>query len=285
AQEQDTTYIQDFGQALQLKLPFTFRDFNYKVGDTGLPSARYRSNSMLFVGIGAVYRNLQLQLLVPVAKFRQTDNDFDTKAIDFNIGLKTNFLNGNAYIKEYKGFSVLTDNNSEEVYLPEAVFLKIGVNGFLNLNSDFSMVCSYKQSQRQLKATGSFLPGINAYYMENYYPDNSPEYTELNNVGPLLNFNLLAGYAFNFPIRTKYIISPLAFVGGGMYLPANEQATGQTQGFSFLYNARLLFGYIGDKWVYGAIAEVENSFLTGSDYTFNHNSIFVKFSIGYRMVY
>jgi hypothetical protein len=273
----DSAYIEDFGSALLLKPIVAYRSFSYQYYDTDFDKlSRFKPQASIYGGVGAAYKNLQVQLTVPVGALKvgnSQQNDFS--ALDISLGLKTNSLNGAFVYKQFRGFS-LTEGTAPEEILQETEFLRIGLKGFYSFNSSYSINSAYKQTQRQKRPAGSFFLGADAFYLENNYDQN---------LDGLYNFSLIAGYGYNFVPHKKWYISPMLFVGAGLQHPKSLDFSLSDKSLSALYDLRLSAGYNSKHLIAGFIFQFENNTLFSESARYGMQALYMKLNVAYRFIF
>lgn len=277
----DSVYIEDFEDKLLIKPIVAFRSFTFDYAESStFDFARFKPAGIYFAGIGGAYKNLQLQLILPIAKVINTDMPEDIKATDINLAFKTNTLSGKFFYRRYEGVLIQNSELLSDKYT-KAVILKTGLKGFYNFSKHYSVNASYKQTQSQKKSAAAFLLGIDYFYTYTNFPDSAVSGLILPNYTPTHTLNFPFGLAYNLSLKEKWYLAPVAFVGPGVQLPANLGFSEAR--LSYLYDLRLSVGYNGKKWVYGIIAEYERNRLLNPDFIFGTQALYLKFNVALRI--
>ena len=114
-----------------------------------------------------------------------------------------------------KNSSNLPHNDDNFITFPDLHYTKISGYTAYKFNPNFSFSAIETQTERQLKSTGSFVPGLVYRY---YKIDNKEELTPTNSSQKSnnLDFSLQLGYFYTWVINNSFFVSAGAATGGGI---------------------------------------------------------------------
>lgn len=246
----DSVYISDYGRSIIVKPITACRSFGFSRNADDLYDD-FSAQAKVYAGVGGAYKNLQLQIIFPVYSVTQAGLNENARSADFNLGLKTNSLNGALSYRKFTGF-LARNSRDETIVLKDSEVLRIGIKGFYSFNSSYSMNAAYKQTQEQKKSVGSFFAGIEGFY----WRSESSELPQIT-FGPLFNVGLILGYGHNFIPAENWYISPMVFTGSGLVFPVGQKPEFSRNELSFPADWRLSAGFSNERFVAGIIMQQE----------------------------
>jgi len=216
-----TEYIEKFTNRITTNLFYinTFNSYVFKDRQSDL-SFELEPNKQNRIGANIAYDFLSFSFsFAPDFMVENKDNE-DSKLFNIDFRMFFGKWMQQIYYNKEKGFYLKQSNSfgpnfDIDVYLPRTSSYKMGGSTSYVLNDNFSYRSIYNQTERQLKSTGSFIPGIYYYYSKiKLRADNETESVrnDLKSLDLVLNLN----YFYNFVPTDNLLLS--AGGGGGIGL-------------------------------------------------------------------
>jgi len=257
-------YYISYPEQLMLRLYLSQKYAPFTISsDNDINELNYKTNSKLYLGVGATYRSLTLNLSFAPKSFNKEKGKGETKGLDFQFHLYPHKWAIDLLGSFRKGY-YLDPRNKLGVSFPN-YYLRpdinrdvVGFSAYRVPNSGrFSYRAALVQNDRQLKSSGSVLFGAEAYYgalkgdsalvpnkASNIYSQAGIDKVYFISIGPGI------GYAYTLVIAKYFFITGSA----AGHLDANfstEKTGGNKKTEStivpdFVYKGAL--GYNSDTW-------------------------------------
>jgi len=236
---------------------------------------QYNPNSRLIIGLGFSYGILSVNIGVnfPALNNKDTEQLGNTRHLDLQTHLYSRKFVIDLYFMKYQGFylqnsyDILENWPSDETYQLRGDVKINGYGGniqYIFNNQKFSYRAAYSQTDRQKKSAGSFLAGIDGYYIEgngdsSLIPANIKHDDFWNgiNYDKSTNFSLgiNGGYAHTFVVKQKWFLSLSAVPGLAIGKATLSNRETDQKWSSFTVNTNLMWrfavGYHSSKFYTG----------------------------------
>jgi len=223
----DTNYIYSATEKLTTRVlssvsytDVTIRDLNLK------QNISYSIHSKLHFGFGFNYSVFGANL--SFSPFRNTVDDDKygkTNSVDLRLNFYGRSLIFDLYLISHTGFylsnpvSIIEEWTNAEAYplRPDIHVFSVGiVTQYILKSKKFSLRATYLQNEWQKKSAGSFILGIEFFYLEynadsSFIPDDIKYPDFLGgckfNYSSSFNFGINAGYSYTFVLKQHYFLS------------------------------------------------------------------------------
>ena len=288
----DTLYIESYSNLISARIYLSEKATSLALTDnTEILELDYQPNTTLNFGIGATVKSFTLNLAYGFRMLNPDEGQGKTRYLDLQSHIYTRKLVVDLFAQFYKGMylentQILNATHPTPYYVRPDMYEQIfGLSGlYVFNNKKFSYRSSLIQNERQLKSSGSFLAGAEAYYglvradstlVPTFLTDSvfmeMKGYEEIGfwKAGPSI------GYAYNVVIAKKFFIMASFTLNYGIgYNSAYHPDFGTHTDFQGDFGAfgRFAIGYNDSNWylglnmVYNNIATSTDSRLLNADY-------------------
>ena len=253
--QQETVYIQPFGQNLsvRLKMGVPFLTLNQQ---TSRGKFEFQPNNPLKAGIGITVKNTLIDFtLGQEFDFMRDRKKGRTESFDFQIHHYASSYVVDLTIQKYKGFYTENRSGKDIRLYPDLRIIQYGIQGQYVLNhKKFSYKAAFTQSEKQMQKAGSFLIGGGVYFT-----DLKADSTLVNESGTSYDnfqFGLNGGYAYTWVLGRYWLISTSLTLGVNL---GNEQIRHFAKRKIEVYPAayqRVAIGYDREDWVSGLLRSI-----------------------------
>ena len=173
--------------------------------------AYYKPNYPINVGLDFAIKNtvIDLELAYGIAPLRKKEFG-KTRSFDFQLHRYGRHFVLDLFYQNYKGFY---QENTEVKLYPDMLVRQIGAEGTYIFNGNkFSARAAFEQSEKQLKAAGSFVLGGAIYLDKIAFEKDLPPASDQNHIQNL-QLGGSMGYAYSWPINDRWLMSGIATGG------------------------------------------------------------------------
>ncbi|NEN24417.1 DUF4421 domain-containing protein [Cryomorpha ignava] len=280
----DSLYIESYPELITTRVYLSQKATSLALTDNQESTdLDYQPNTSLNFGIGATVKSFTLNLAYGFRILNPDEGQGKTRYLDLQSHVYTRKLVIDFFGQFYKGMYLentltLNQNYRDPYYVRPDIYVQIfGLSGlYVFNNKKFSYRSSLIQNERQLKSSGSFLAGAEAYYglvnadsaLVPSFIDDSVfvEMKGYEKIG-FLKAGPTIGYAYNLVIAKKFFAMASLTVNYGMgYNTAYHPDKGTRTDFQgdFGAFARFAFGYNDNNWYLG-LSIVYNNITTSTD--------------------
>lgn len=266
--EADTNYVVSYLDHLTTRLYASIKSAGITLADEkNNKQIIYHPNEPLILGFGANYGILGLNIGFNFPFINNDDDKYGTTDyLDLQTHIYLRPLTLDLYLQYYKGFHQ-TDPNDWYTDWPQTDTvpkrsdvrsISLGFNGqYIFNNKKFSLRAPFLQNEWQKKSAGSFLAGINIFFVDvkgdsslipsiggdtNFFEGMHFSQYRMINGGPI------AGYAHTFVVKQHFFLTLElmgGLSGGGSWAYTHEETEADRSGFTLAGNltGRIAVGY------------------------------------------
>lgn len=234
----DTLYINDFSQKIAISAFLSRNTLQISNNDTD-----YYPNNPASIGAGITVKNTVLNFkysfgIAPMVNKEQGK----TKALDIQLHKYMRNVVIDLYYQKYKGF--YTGEKHYNLF-PDMAVNQIGGEFTYVFNAkQFSAKAAFEQSEIQRISAGSFIAGVNVFHSE---IDTAKDSILKNSHIKNLQFGISGGYAYNWVINQKWLVSGMLTAGINAGNSPSALKAGRINGYpSVLFRGAA--GYIQPSW-------------------------------------
>lgn len=280
----DTLYIESYPELITTRIYLSQKATSLALTDNQESiDLDYQPNTSLNFGIGATVKSFTLNLAYGFRILNPEEGQGKTRYLDLQSHIYTRKLVIDFFGQFYKGMylentRIIKPNYRDPYYVRPDIYEQIfGISGlYVFNNKKFSYRSSLIQNERQLKSSGSFLAGAEAYYglvnadsaLVPAFIDDSVfvEMKGYEKIG-FLKAGPSIGYAYNLVIAKKFFAMVSLTVNYGIgYNSAFHPDKGTRTDFQGDFGAfgRFALGYNDKNWYLG-LSMVYNNITTSTD--------------------
>jgi hypothetical protein len=213
----DSTFIELLSNDARLNTGLRYRDRSFRVATPAGEEFKLESEGLAF-RIGGRYKFLSYTFSLPISDLGTGTDGQESKNLGLGLTLFMRQQLLSAGFRDTKGFRVVTPTG-DDVFRDDVDLFTANIYGFRVLkNKQFSLRAAYRQRDRQLKSSGSFLLGgllgrrlltADEGIAIPFNTDRTGKVTRMaqTKVGAGI------GYAHTFILGNNFFLSPLFIVG------------------------------------------------------------------------
>jgi hypothetical protein len=282
----DSTFIELFPNLARINTGLRYRDRSLELKTSAGEEFTLENRDLAF-RLGGRYKFASYTLSVPIADLTATADE--DRIRNFGLGLtlfmRQNLVSGS--FRSTRGFRSITPEG-ERTFRDDVDLFSLTLYGFHVFNNRrFSLRSSFKQRDRQLKTSGSFIGGM-LFDRRRLRTDglvipldNGEE--ELLTRLAQTKVGLGIGYAHTFMLGKRVFITPFAVVGPEFRFVYFDAVNGGKRQSDLHVSPRLrgylAFGWNGDK----TAISLSTLYLPGLDITDNLDTRFNNFTVELRV--
>jgi len=266
--EVDTNYIASYLDHLTTRLYASIKSAGVALGDEkNNKQIVYHPNEPLILGFGANYGILGLNIGFNFPFINNDDDKYgETDYLDLQTHIYLRPLTLDLYLQYYKGYHQTdphdwyTDWPATDTIpkRPDMRSISVGFNGqYIFNHNKFSLRAPFIQNEWQKKSAGSFLAGVNIFFVDikgdsSLIPSTGGDTSFFEGAHfsqyRMINGGPIAGYAHTFVVKQHFFLTMElvgGLSGGGSWAYTHEDAEADRSGFSLAGNltGRIAVGY------------------------------------------
>lgn len=284
--QRDSTFIELFPNLARINTGFRYRDRSLEFKTNSGEELKLENRNLAF-RIGGRFKFASYTFSVPIADLTAETNEERSK--NFGLGLtlfmRQHLLSGS--FRNTKGFRSLSPEG-ERIFRDDVDLFTATVYGFHVFNNKrFSLRSSFKQRDRQLKKSGSFIGGL-LFDRRRLRTDglliplDNGEEEWLTRLAQT-KVGIGVGYAHTFMLSEHVFFTPFAVVGPEFRFINFDAVNGGKRQNDFRVSPRLR-GYLAAGWNGDRTAvSLSTLYLPGLDITENLDTRFNNFTVELRI--
>jgi len=304
----DSTYVKKFTQKFTIRCGISTKNLSFtivpnkKTDSVKASPIIYRPNIYSYFNIGGSWKFLGGSISLKIPK---TDEDVrlhgKSNYADIKFGLIQKRFASSIYIKQYQGFyidkpaTIFPGWQTGQPYPQRAdiVYTSYGIEGYYVFKwKKYSLNAAFRQSEKQLKQSGSFLLKGDFSYIGVQSDSTLIPYTQAryyNEMRGLKSTGFLSGvisggYTYVFKIGKNLFFSPFLFTGFGYQskgFVVDETFIKSKTLFAFT-DFKLTGGFNGNRFFSTFVFDADNYYMNEKEINFQTTGATFDINIGFR---